>query len=850
MKKNSRLILAALLSVSLICAGCSDKTETVTDETTALISEMTFTSSEDFEPAQVLEEEPETVAETEPPEEAPSELKELFKKINDTDGYISDMIIGLSPDGSYELIDGENYYSVYYIDVMTSRETYEEYMEYMAEDEKMSYEDFKKEMYDMMDVTEEDVEKYSSYSAIYVVDYYSEDENADHSEYAARGFEHAAEMINTSRIDNTPVFIQIIQQDAAITINAGYSDKNGENVYILEDEKICIYGDGYVLIGSAAVPKNTKSLYITTDDAKWDSYFNSTAADEYESFVFDYPGEPYYNYGTSSKKIPELDLTDFAENFPNLQKLYLSEDLPVKGIDGLGKYGSFEELSISAWHYRDYANDEFLYLDEIIGEIKSIPDLKRLHLGNISMASDIEWAKDMDSELVIDCDCDDELQKYIYTMPNVTGLFIRTSHNGYTPDFTGIEGCKSLKTLSITTDYVADHEGYADAVPDFAPLAKTSLEELKISGDNAKNLDAIGKIKTLKRLSIHGLTYNENRERGVDLSVFKNCTSLEYLDLYDTDDSILTALPYMKNLKTLKLGEGSGYFYYGLEDIKGADSVEELIFDKVGVSMKGISELDSLSTLTFDDCELSDTDELNKCKKLKKISISIDEFSPYDKFDPECIRDNGNIEELYLKHTGIMHYKNFKNLTTLKKLTLDCTDLTEEQTAELKEEMPWCEVEAVKYVPADEKEAEELAEYKSMAEPDETVFIGDVRIEKYPDNSDYWDATWHIKNCGDTSIADLTKFLYENGLTEGYGKAIIYYSEHDGHADVTEIMEITDGNFDDDTLEVYLGALDVYEEDYVENRKYRELVPDEAVTVIFHIPDEEDKKQNSTEEST
>lgn len=847
MKKNSRLILAALLSVSLICTGCSDKTETVTEETAASVSEITFTSSEDFEPAQVLEEEPEEIPEE--PEETPSELKKLFK---DKDSY-SDLVIGCTSGGEYEVIDGgEDYYNVCYIDVLTSREAYEGYMEYMDGEDQISYEEFKEAMYDFMNVTEEDIDKYSSYSMIYVVDYYSEDENADHSEYAARGFEYAAEKIKEKGIEKSPAFVQIIQQDAAITVNAGYVGDTGDNVYVLEDEKLCIYGDGYVLIGSAAVPKDTKSLYITTDDAKWDSYFNSTAADEYESFVFDYPGEPYYNYGTSSKKIPVLDLTDFAENFPNLQKLYISEDIPVKGIDGLAKYGSFEELSISAWHYRDYANDEFLYSDEIISEIKSIPDLKRLHLGNISMASDIEWAKDLEAELIIDCDCDDELQKYIYTMPNVTGLFIRTSHNGYTPDFTGIEGCKSLKTLSITTDYVADHEGYADAVPDFAPLAKTSLEELSISGDNAKNLDAIGKIKTLKRLSIHGLTYSENRERGVDLSVFKDCTSLEYLDLYDVDDSILTALPYMKNLKTLKLGEGSGYFYDGLEDLKDVDSVEELIFDNKGVSLKGIAELDSLTTLTFDDCELSDSDDLKKCKNLKSLSISLDEFSPYDKFDPECLEGSESIEELYLKHLGIMHYKNFKNLTSLKKLTLDCTDLNEEQTSELKEEMPWCEVEAVKYLPADEKEAEELAGYISMAEPDETVFIGDVRIEKYGDNSDYWDTTWHIRNCGNESIPDLTKFLYENGLTKGFGEAMFMYPDHDGHADVTEKLEITDKGFDYDTLEVYLGALDVYEEDYVENRKYRELAPDEAVTVIFHIPDEdeEDKKQNKTEENT
>ncbi|MDE5991522.1 MAG: hypothetical protein K2G87_00575, partial [Oscillospiraceae bacterium] len=177
-------------------------------------------------------------------------------------------------------------------------------------------------------------------------------------------------------------------------------------------------------------------------------------------------------------------------------------------------------------------------------------------------------------------------------------------------------------------------------------------------------------------------------------------------------------------------------------------------------------------------------------------------------------------------------------------LTLISTDLTEEQIDDLRKDMTRCEIEAV--LPEKEKNeyGEENAEADnsynpvSLAEPFETVYIDNIRVETYYINDDYWGKTIYIKNDSKKPIENLAEFMEKNGFTDGCDRIIIYYPEYDGHSEVTEILEITDNGIDYESSEVYVDAFSAVDEDYVENDLFRTLYPGCKAEAILHPKDD------------
>lgn len=757
----------------------------------------------------------------------------LSKAFDGIDGYAR-LCFGYTPGGKYEPVDYKEYSSVIYAQYWISEEFYKEILEY-DEYKDMSYEEFKKKVYSEMNIDTSVVQKYSKYRMFVTVSYlcdkyYDEDENCstDHSAAAKKGFDFFAEKLSASKTfsvnklgEGKTVYVDIKQQGDVLSVSADYKNKNGESKYIFKNEIVSLYGEDYVLIGNKAVPKDTKSLYIfTVSKSTAESFYGyEEKSGENQNAIF--------NYSSSSdgyeSKDKSVDLTDIAKKLPKLKKLYVSHHISVTGFEGLKKYKSFSELIISDWHVTE----------ENAKILAGLSNVKKLSLYDVDKKKDIEWtAKAKFKELALDCDRPrDELLKYVYSMPNVTELKLSYCTD---LDLNGIEGMKGLKKLEIDID-----DYYNKEPTDFAPLAKLkALEEFTFTGDNGKNFESIGRIKTLKSLKLSGLHNGWENER-IDLSGLASCTSIEYLDITGVDYSIFSAIPSMKKLKKIRFG---GYTSPdGLGKLAGLNSLEELIFEKDSTAdFKGVSKLKKLKKVTIIKSDIKNISEINKCPSLKYLSI---EGGMYDVFDVENIENNSHLKQFDLKIWNLMHYKSFKTITSLKKLNIVSRSLNDKQIGDLKKAMPQCKIKVTPPESNDDGNTDE-DNYISYAEPLKTKYIKKVRIETYDADYDYWDIKLYVKNCGKKPIESLPEFLKENGYTEGCSDIYLEYPERDGveYSTVIEILKITGKGFDYDNRDVYLSVLSVYDDDYVDNCRYRTLAPGKEAEVLLRMKDSGAKK--------
>ncbi|MCM1579521.1 MAG: hypothetical protein NC078_12065, partial [Ruminococcus sp.] len=513
-----------------------------------------------------------------------------------------------------------------------------------------------------------------------------------------------------------------------------------------------------------------------------------------------------------------------------------------KGFEGLSGYGHDIDLDLSV--------DVFTDSHENAAALEKLSNIGRLTLDDIRYPGELESIGGADpKEFYLKCSCDRGLLTAVYGMPNVTGLEISANYNSDVPDLRGIEAMANLKSLEIRT--ATGYPMESDGVPDFAPLANLpALEELSLTGNNGYNFDSLCSIKTLRSLSLSGFVDDEIAGE-CDLSVLSGCENIEYLEIGNIDDSIYSALSGMAHLKKLEI-KGSYDFYDGMEVLSGAKNAEELILDGIDyLNLKGISALRNLKTLTLYHCTFDDDiSDIAALPALKSLIIDCDRSELMDCEDIE----NSPVEELYLNHVRIMHAKSLANLPALKKLTLSDTDLTEEYISFLREQLPDCDITVNTVLPETEETDSEDGydedgegnsgentensandeKTQSYAEPLKTEYIGDVRIETYPGNDDYWDVCLYIKNNGGESVPSLPAFMEENGIAEGCDRIYISYPAHDGHDEAIEIFEAGEKGMDYETFELYLNALSPYEEDFIESEEYRALTPGCEASVLLH----------------
>lgn len=707
----------------------------------------------------------------------------------------------------------EEYYDLSYARSMLTRESYEAYRE--ANDEDISYEDYEERMFSWFSIDRETAERAADYDLLILLSYSgygknedvpSEEENdgetgrtaegSDHPAAARAGFEKFRELLSSGELD-LPEYadmldVRLICEEDRISLTVLYYDNMGERQKAADKVPVCIPGERYYLVGTKAVPRDTRSLFITCDGENY-AHIRGYDPELYDSAVFFYSDRE----DVLSDTLAAVDLSDICENLPELSRLYISGDIPVTGLSSLG---DLKHLELSAAHMRGQENN------------RAFSGLSGLTVYDVKSREDILWLEDCGAqEIALSCSCDGELLAYVFSLPGVTELSINEGFNDSSLDLVDIGEMKSLKRLRIVTDTNISEFSGTDIVPDLAPLIKlTGLEELSFTGNNAYNLDVIGNIKGLKRLSLQGLGDDETGEGKTDLSLFKNCTGIEYLELQNVHSSIYGAFPFMENLKTLRLGSASAYSD-GLHEITQISGLEELIIDGEDVSLSGIGSIKSLKTLQIINSGYDSLGELKDCPEFTRLVMKDSEGSVLD-IDNIC---ETTVEEIYLDNVGLRHYDGLKSMTGLKKLTVISGNLTEEQLDELTAAMPGCEI--------------NWEDPFLWALPLTQEFVGDIRIETYPNDDDRYQV-FYIKNCGDEPMDSLPRFVEENLLSEDYDMLAIGYPSHGQHDSISENYTVTDGSIDYESFERYLSVLDSAPNDeYIREKEYRRLAPgDEA----------------------
>lgn len=577
-----------------------------------------------------------------------------------------------------------------------------------------------------------------------------------------------------------------IERDRISVFSFYYGSEQDDRNFIINGEYFSPYDDNIAFIGQTPVPKDTKSIYISTYDKEYSQWYDGNEAENYESAIYEY---------TDINGDCCIDIGRIAENFPDLEKLYLSNRLVFTDIADLSELGRLSELHIDLLMDTDPAPMiEYLSAD-------------KLYLSGITTAADCLAQADAD-ELILECSCNREVLESIFALPNVSELKIQPNWSNDVPDLKGIGSMTGLKRLSVSA------EGGA---VDLAPLADMALEELSVTAEQTENLGKIADIEGLKSLSL----YETGDE---DLSFISECVSLERLCVEGGNGSFLSALPYLTSLKVLTaegdISDGE------TENIYLAESLEELTFKDTQADMKNISNLKKLKSLTLIDCYYSGLNKLKECSELKELYI---DCAGAGTFDAEIIEEISGLEALYLSDAEFYHYKSLKALKNLKTLTLISCDLTEEQISDLRSDMSYCEINAENL----NENTEEQDETENHAEPLETVYLNDLRIESYNTFSEFWTKQYIIKNKGNTTVENITDFLSENKLFDGYAALYVIYDGGDDYSYVAEIMDINEGVPDYDNAEVFLPALSSVSDNSLSDGGYRRLAPESQITLYL-----------------
>lgn len=222
----------------------------------------------------------------------------------------------------------------------------------------------------------------------------------------------------------------------------------------------------------------------------------------------------------------------------------------------------------------------------------------------------------------------------------------------------GLEYCKNLKTLTISSGEIPDDDEeirYSEgAIKDLTPLsALKNLEFLRLSHNEISDVSPLKDLTNLKSLYI-------SHNNISDISALKNLKNLENFDFAVNKVSDIGALKNLKNLKLLDIYSNS------ISNIDAVKDLEKLLYFRADSNK--IENIDSLKNLkVLEDLDLGsnalkDTSVLNDLTNLKKLSLKKNNLKNID------LSKLVNLEELDLEKNELKDVAFLANMLNLKNL--------------------------------------------------------------------------------------------------------------------------------------------------------------------------------------
>lgn len=663
-----RLIMAAMVVTALLCSCSTDETaadqpapdmsvseatDMSADGSTA--DEMSDTVSEISEAAETSGIMSETVETPEAADIAAVSSGHYETAVSDDifNENSSQYIVALCKDGTYKKLSEDEYYDMSmndYLSELLSEDFYNEYIRDSDYNEADSYEEYKKQVMESLEISEEDLTQQNDHSCIFSISgsIYDEDGNeADYDAAAKTAFEYILKKTEKDKLQKNVVINYQLEGDI-MNISA-YAFSEDEQYDIAEDEYISLSGKDIVVIGDTPVVSDIKSLYISAYDETRAWLLSDGANEEYDTVIYDYGGE----YG-DEKAV--LDTAKLAEKLPGLEKLYISAYIELSDMSAFSELEGLKELQIDVSGCKDISMLSGLKTD-------------RLAINGLSCPADVLKTLDV-KELCIECRPSEGMLESVYSLENVTELTIeRYSDTELYLD--GIENMTGLKKLDISID-----SGYAI---DIAPLAKlNNVEDLSILAYETKNLDKISGMKSVRRLMLHSM-------EDEDLSFLSGMTGLEELSLMYVNNSFGPSLQYLKNVTYLHIADTTNGA--DMSRIYQMENLEELTLMGESFTARGIDGLKNLKTLNIMLCSYSDLSGLKKCSRLQNLMIY---NCTTPEFDAEDIEGMTGLKTLKFNCSEIDNYECLKTLTGLESMNLFFCDLTSEEQKDIKKALPGC----------------------------------------------------------------------------------------------------------------------------------------------------------------
>ncbi len=219
---------------------------------------------------------------------------------------------------------------------------------------------------------------------------------------------------------------------------------------------------------------------------------------------------------------------------------------------------------------------------------------------------------------------------------------VRRALNGKEPTAENVKAITTLNGFLGTCGYFEDHISMTYPENPLLSLAGieylTNLEDLKISCNRLTDIEAVGKLRSLKKFTIMG-------EKGEikDLTPLVQLPELEELNIIEQQVTDLSVLSKIKSLKTLAFSQ---------EDFKNYES------------LKLLTQLESLNLFS---ASLNNIDFVKPLKNLK--SLSINQHNVENKVsDLSPLTNLTKLEHLSLYSSDIRTLKPLENLENLREL--------------------------------------------------------------------------------------------------------------------------------------------------------------------------------------